>query len=161
VKFLVDESTGLAVSRKLKQMNFDAVSVIQSMKGADDEEIIRRAIDENRVIITNARASGQPESVNVGSYKTVPISAIAEKIVRTSHKAIKIKNDPSGSFGPINRTANISKASALLGWQPRTSLDEGLKHTYAWAEKRLAHVLSTGLYGNADKLLQAKTEADL
>jgi len=43
VKFLVDESTGITVSRKLKQMNFDAVSVIESMRGADDEEIMLKA----------------------------------------------------------------------------------------------------------------------
>jgi predicted nuclease of predicted toxin-antitoxin system len=58
VKFLVDESTGIAVSRKLKQMNFDVVSVIQFMKGAGDLEIIRRAIGENRVIITNDKDFG-------------------------------------------------------------------------------------------------------
>jgi GDP-D-mannose 3', 5'-epimerase len=107
------------------------------------------------------KTSRQSVIVNVGSDQTVPISAIAENIVRISHKAIKIRYDPSGSFGPISRTAKISKASALLGWQPRISLDEGLKRTYAWAEKRLARVLSTGLYGNADKLLQTKRGADL
>jgi predicted nuclease of predicted toxin-antitoxin system len=58
VRFLVDESTGIAVSRKLKQMNFDVVSVIQFMKGATDLEIIRKAIDENRVIITNDKDFG-------------------------------------------------------------------------------------------------------
>jgi predicted nuclease of predicted toxin-antitoxin system len=58
VKFLVDESTGIAVSRKLKQMNFDVVSVIQFMKGTGDLEIIRRAIGENRVIITNDKDFG-------------------------------------------------------------------------------------------------------
>jgi len=58
VKFLVDESAGIEVSRKLKQMNLDAVSAIQFMKGAGDEEIIRKAIDENRVIITNDKDFG-------------------------------------------------------------------------------------------------------
>jgi len=42
-----------------------------------------------------------------------------------------------------------------------TSLDEGLKRTYTWAEKRLAREFSTGLYRNADKLLQTKTEANI
>jgi len=58
VKFLVDESAGIAVSRKLKQMNFDAVSVIESMRGAGDEEIMRKAIEENRVIVTNDKDFG-------------------------------------------------------------------------------------------------------
>jgi len=41
------------VCRKLKQMNFDAVSVIESMRGADDEGFMRKAIGEKRVGITN------------------------------------------------------------------------------------------------------------
>jgi len=36
-------------------MKFDSISVIECMKGAEDEEIIRMAIKENRVIITNDR----------------------------------------------------------------------------------------------------------
>jgi len=51
VKFLVDESVGIAVSQKLRQMNLDVVSVIQTMKGASDEEVIRREIEDNRVIM--------------------------------------------------------------------------------------------------------------
>jgi predicted nuclease of predicted toxin-antitoxin system len=53
VKFLVDESAGIEVSRKLKQMSFDAVSVMQSMKGACDEGFMRKAVGENGVVITN------------------------------------------------------------------------------------------------------------
>ncbi len=53
MKFLVDECTGILVSEKLKQMNFDSVSVIESMRGAEDEEIVKKAVEEGRVIITN------------------------------------------------------------------------------------------------------------
>ncbi len=82
MKFLVDESTGIAVSRKLKQMNFDAVSVIQSMKGASDEEIIRRAIDENRVIITNDKDFGWVATF----YKPPGIILLRLKNERTENK---------------------------------------------------------------------------
>ena len=58
MKFLVDESAGLAVSRRLKQMGFDAVSVIELMRGAADEEVMRKAIEENRVIVTNDKDFG-------------------------------------------------------------------------------------------------------
>jgi predicted nuclease of predicted toxin-antitoxin system len=40
-------------------MGFDSVSVIECMKGALDEEIIKRAIEENRVIITNDKYFGR------------------------------------------------------------------------------------------------------
>jgi len=34
VKFLVDECTGIWVSKQLRQMGFESVSVIEVMKGA-------------------------------------------------------------------------------------------------------------------------------
>lgn len=46
-------------------MNFDSVSVIECMRGADDEEIVKRAIEENRVIVTNDKGFGRL----AGSYK--------------------------------------------------------------------------------------------
>jgi predicted nuclease of predicted toxin-antitoxin system len=59
LKFLVDECTGIAVSKKLKAMNFDSASVIECMKGAEDEEIMERAVKEGRVIITNDKDFGR------------------------------------------------------------------------------------------------------
>jgi UDP-glucuronate decarboxylase len=32
------------------------------------------------------------------------------------------------------RCLDISKAEALLGWQPKITLDEGIKKTIAWME---------------------------
>jgi predicted nuclease of predicted toxin-antitoxin system len=82
VKFLVDESAGIAVSRKLKQMNFDVVSVIQFMKGACDEEIVRKAIEENRVIITNDKDFGWLAAF----YKPPSIILLRLKDERTENK---------------------------------------------------------------------------
>ncbi len=59
MKFLVDECTGISVSRRLSQMGFDSVSVIEVMKGANDSDIIRRAIEEERVIVTNDKYLGR------------------------------------------------------------------------------------------------------
>jgi predicted nuclease of predicted toxin-antitoxin system len=59
LKFLVDECTGILVSKQLSQMGFDSVSVMEVMKGADDQDVMRRAIEENRVIITNDKYLGR------------------------------------------------------------------------------------------------------
>lgn len=58
LKFLVDESTGIKVSEKLSRMGFNSLSVIEIMRGAEDIEIIKKAKEENRVIITNDRDFG-------------------------------------------------------------------------------------------------------
>jgi predicted nuclease of predicted toxin-antitoxin system len=59
LKFLVDECTGILVSQKLKELKYDSVSVIECMKGAEDEEILRLAVKERRVIITNDKDFGR------------------------------------------------------------------------------------------------------
>ena len=64
MKFLVDECTGIWVSKKLAQMGFDAVSVIESMKGASDEEVLQKAVKENRVVITNDKYFGRLAGFN-------------------------------------------------------------------------------------------------
>jgi predicted nuclease of predicted toxin-antitoxin system len=59
LKFIVDESTGIMVSKLLKQMGLDSVSVIDCMKGAEDEDVMKKAIEEDRVIITNDKDFGR------------------------------------------------------------------------------------------------------
>ncbi len=59
LNFLVDECTGIAVSAKLNQLGHDSLSVIEAMKGASDEEIMQRAVEENRIIIANDKYFGR------------------------------------------------------------------------------------------------------
>ena len=59
MKFLVDECTGILVSQKLKELKYDSISVIECMKGAEDEAILRLAVKECRVIITNDKDFGR------------------------------------------------------------------------------------------------------
>jgi nucleoside-diphosphate-sugar epimerase len=83
------------------------------------------------------KASNPPLIVNIGSDKPTPIRVLAEKIVEMSGKSIEIKYDPLKPVGPLSRTADITKARKLLGWRPKISLEDGLRHTYAWAERKL------------------------
>ncbi|MBO3840562.1 MAG: DUF5615 family PIN-like protein [Thermoproteota archaeon] len=85
MRLLLDESIGIKVYSKLKQMGFDVVSVIHSMRGADDEEIIRKAIDEKRVIVTNDKDFGWLASL----YKPPGVILLRLKDERTENK-IKI-----------------------------------------------------------------------
>jgi nucleoside-diphosphate-sugar epimerase len=86
-------------------------------------------------------ASNPPLVVNVGSDKPTTIRELAEKIVEISGKNIEVKYDPSKPVGPLSRTADITKARKVLSWSPKVSLEEGLRKTYAWAEKRLLSTL--------------------
>lgn len=76
-------------------------------------------------------------TVNVGSGRATSVKEIAEKIIQISGRDINQKYNPGKSAGPLSRTADITKAKTLLGWEPKVSLDDGLRRTYTWAKKRL------------------------
>lgn len=90
----MDECTGFWVSEKLKQMNFDSVSVIECMKGAEDEEIIKRAVKEDRVIITNDKDFGRL----AGFYKPPGIILLRLKDESIENK-VKLVSFVVASYG--------------------------------------------------------------
>lgn len=59
MRFLVDECTGPAVARWLTDQGHDAFSVFDEAPGIPDEEVIRRAYDERRILITNDKDFGE------------------------------------------------------------------------------------------------------
>jgi GDP-D-mannose 3', 5'-epimerase len=83
------------------------------------------------------KASREPFIVNIGSDKAIKISTLAENIARISGKRMEIIYDPGQPSGPFSRTSDNRQAKALLNWEPKISLDEGLRRTYQWEEKRL------------------------
>lgn len=59
MRFLVDECTGPAVAQWLTRQGHDAFSVFDDLPGISDEEVIRRAYAEQRVLITNDKDFGE------------------------------------------------------------------------------------------------------
>ena len=59
MKFIVDESTGIAVVEYLETHGFDVVSVHDETPGIDDYLIVNRAFAEERIIITNDKDFGE------------------------------------------------------------------------------------------------------
>ncbi|RLE62241.1 MAG: hypothetical protein DRJ38_09975 [Thermoprotei archaeon] len=52
LKLLLDENIGLKVYYELEKLGFDVKSVYVAARSASDEEVIRLAKDENRIIVT-------------------------------------------------------------------------------------------------------------
>jgi nucleoside-diphosphate-sugar epimerase len=83
------------------------------------------------------KASYPPVIINIGSGEAVPVRVLVEKIIAISGKTIKPVYDPTKPVGPLSRTADVTRARTLLGWQPRVGLEEGLVRTFRWVEQRL------------------------
>ena len=59
MRLLVDECTGPAVARWLREQGYEVFSVYEEARSLDDDAILRKAFDENWVLITNDKDFGE------------------------------------------------------------------------------------------------------
>ena len=75
--------------------------------------------------------SDYDKPVNIGADR-LSIDELADIIIRISGKKITKTYDLSAPEGVRGRDADLTLASKVLGWEPQTSLEEGLEKTYRW-----------------------------
>lgn len=75
--------------------------------------------------------------IQVGPDRCTTIKEIAELINEISGKNMNIVYDKTKPEGDRGRCADYSKAKAILGWEPRIGLREGLTGLYRWIEARV------------------------
>lgn len=75
--------------------------------------------------------------IQVGPSECISISKIAETIVKISGKDMEIIYDTTKPEGDIARCADWSKAKKILGWEPKVSIEEGLKQQYNWIKEQI------------------------
>jgi dTDP-glucose 4,6-dehydratase len=67
--------------------------------------------------------------VNLGNPSEMTILEFAERIQRLMESDLPLVYKPLPSDDPKVRQPDIAKAKRVLGWEPRVSLDEGLRET--------------------------------
>jgi nucleoside-diphosphate-sugar epimerase len=72
------------------------------------------------------------DPVNLGSSYPVTIRELAELVLKVTGYDTSIMWDTSKPQGVKSRKADMSKAWNILGWKPRTPLEEGLTRTLNW-----------------------------
>ena len=72
-----------------------------------------------------------PEIINIGWGQDCTIRELAEMIAKTVSYTGKLKRDDSRPDGTPRKVLDNRKLSAL-GWEPKISLQEGLRLTYQW-----------------------------
>lgn len=88
------------------------------------------------IILCIDKGLGKGE-IQIGPSICTSIREIAEQVVKISGKDIDIEYDISKPEGDMARSADFSKASSVLGWYPKISLEVGLKKQYQWIEKMM------------------------
>jgi len=104
-----------------------------------DFSYISNTVDGFLLAALSAEAIGK--TINLGSNREISITELVSLIVEQIGRTVTIKVDeqrvrPEGS--EVERLyADNTLAKTLLKWEPRVSLEEGLKHTTDWLRERL------------------------
>ncbi len=81
--------------------------------------------------------SEEVNPVNVGNPNEMTIRQLAEAIIKLTGSRSRIVTRPLPVDDPRVRQPDITRARALLGWEPKVPLDEGLRRTLEYFRRKL------------------------
>lgn len=76
--------------------------------------------------------SDYAQPVNIGNPDEITIKEFGEEIIKLTGTSQKLISLPLPTDDPKQRKPDITKAKALLGWEPKVARADGLKITYEY-----------------------------
>ena len=76
--------------------------------------------------------------INLGNPHEITVRELADIVISLTGSSSKLAFHPVPVDDPHQRRPDISRANELLDWEPRTGLNDGLKHTIAYFERALS-----------------------
>lgn len=74
---------------------------------------------------------------NIGTGVETTVLELAERLQEASGRRVGVEHAPARPGEQLRSAVRIDKARQQLGWNPRTSLLDGLAETYAWFAERV------------------------
>ena len=105
------------------------------VKGSGEQTRDLLYVEDCAEFVTTAAFSERAEGhvINAGTGADVSILELAGKCASAGNRVERVAHDhPQAEI--MRLRADATKASELLGWAPRTSLDEGLARSRAWLD---------------------------
>lgn len=117
----------------------DLIRGILALLMADSDKSIEKRTDRSGFLTTHKESP--PESVhdpmNIGNPRELTVNGIAELVVQLVGVKTPIEYRPLPADDPRVRRPDIRRAKALLGWEPRVELENGLRQTIEYFRKVL------------------------
>lgn len=88
--------------------------------------------------------SGYTQPVNLGSDELVMVNDLFDVICEIAGKRLQRRHNMTRPQGVRGRSSNNSLLEEIVGWQPETSLREGIKITYDWIHTEISGNISVG-----------------
>ncbi len=69
---------------------------------------------------------------NLGNNREMTVGKIAQLVLAITGSTSGLDLVPHRPDDPRQRCPDITRAREVLGWEPRTALEDGLRETIAW-----------------------------
>jgi dTDP-glucose 4,6-dehydratase len=83
--------------------------------------------------------SDYQEPVNIGTREERTILEFAQEVIAATGSTSRIIHVEANQDDPKRRLPDLTRAREVLGWTPSTSLEEGLRRTIPYFQKRLGN----------------------
>ena len=81
--------------------------------------------------------SDHAEPLNLGMDELITVNGLVDLVADIAGKTLRKRHDTSKPQGVRGRNSDNTRLQAVLGWEPRVSLRDGLSRTYEWIEGQL------------------------
>ena len=81
--------------------------------------------------------SDHHDPMNFGTDRLITVNALVDLVSATAGKTLHRRHDLSKPQGVRGRNSDNARLRAVLGWEPRVPLEEGMARTYRWIEGQL------------------------
>ena len=92
--------------------------------------------------------SDEADPVNIGNPSEITIEQFAQEIIRLTGSKSRIIHKPLPVDDPKVRQPDITRAKAILGWEPEVELEDGLARTLEYFRERVLETDRAAKEGN-------------
>ncbi len=129
------EKAPAAMSRKIAMAKLTAKPEIE-IWGDGEQTRSFCYIDDCVTGLYKLMRSDYPDPLNLGQDRLLTINQLADMIAQIAVFPVVKKHVP-GPQGVRGRNSDNTKLRKVLGWEPKISLEEGLRRTYLWIEEQV------------------------
>jgi len=129
------EKAPAAMCRKVAVAKLTGASAIE-IWGDGEQTRSFCYIDDCLEGLTRLMASDHHEPLNLGQDRLVTINELADMVCAIAGVRLTKTHVP-GPQGVRGRNSDNTRLRDVLGWEPRVSLEEGLRRTYGWIEEQV------------------------
>jgi dTDP-glucose 4,6-dehydratase len=117
----------------------DLVRGILALLMIDSDKTVDQRTDKKFLLTQSGQADGPSvhDPVNIGNPRELTVLEIAKLILKLTGSSSEISYHPLPTDDPKVRRPDISRARALLKWEPQVPLEEALRLTIEYFRKVL------------------------